>query len=170
MCGISSCSSAEEQETAALWQEMWMQNLEGICFLVKRNEGVKCFRQPAAAEVFAPTVMPLSIWVRGGYIMKCCLSFQLLSSSPGRAACGKWSYSNSSTIPTIPAGSVWPQVGKMEGHSPWGWQNRQECVYSDMDLPWADSSKDILLTGHDVFDGNEIYIAFGKYMNMRHHR
>lgn len=38
-----------------------------------------------------------------------------------------------------------------------------------MDLPWADSSKDIFLTGHDVFDGNEIYIAFGKYLNMAYH-
>lgn len=38
-----------------------------------------------------------------------------------------------------------------------------------MDLPWADSSKDILLTGHDVFHGNEMYIAFGKDMNMAYH-
>lgn len=38
-----------------------------------------------------------------------------------------------------------------------------------MDLPWADSSKDSLLTGHEVLDGNEIYVAFGKYVNMAYH-
>ena len=41
-----------------------MQNLAYICFLVKKNEGVlqrggKYFRQPVAAKVFVPTVMPL---------------------------------------------------------------------------------------------------------------
>lgn len=44
--------------------ETWMQNLAYICFLVKKNEGVlqrgfKSFSQPAAAEVFVPTVMPI---------------------------------------------------------------------------------------------------------------
>lgn len=38
-----------------------------------------------------------------------------------------------------------------------------------MDLPWADSSKDSLLTGHEVLDGNEVYVAFGKYVNVAYH-
>lgn len=36
-------------------------------------------------------------------------------------------------------------------------------------LTLGDSSKDISLTGCDIFDGNEICIAFGKYMNIAYH-